>query len=158
MDKKAYLYFIALGGSFLAWVIGCCILCQMALQTQGWRANYNARVTELTPCYGLDTTQEPIPMSPLAAGMAELKFCGRVDGEGKIPLWFILRYNDDSIDDQEIYSYPGHFVAGFTSNPPGSGFAAGKYTLLVYEHRNKLAVMDFVIQVHPSFPTCPAVP
>jgi hypothetical protein len=131
----------------VAWLLGVMVIIAFEMATYGhtWRFNYNASITGLATCSGLDTvSRSPIPVThPITVEAKEITVCGHLEGIGPIPLEVVWEYNGEALANKGDYYQPGYMEVQLMSS---KGFKAGKYSVSVYEGRSKLASTEFAVE------------
>jgi hypothetical protein len=114
---------------------------------------YQARISEMQPCHGLNTeTGQPILIQePVTATSESLIVCARLDtsyiwkGKSPIPLSFLWRHEGkvEYSGYDEMY-WPGYITDSLKSEPDKK-FQPGLYRVEVYNGRTMLACTEFQV-------------
>ncbi len=137
----------SLRGVVIVWVsfAACSAILLLATYGRTWRIDYEAQITQLSICSGLDSNGTPISVTyPITVGVKEIHVCGYLEGIGpNIPLGFLLEYNGDVLVDRDDRYQPGYIVA--TLDAPPAGLSSGRHRVMVYLGRHKLASTEFTV-------------
>ncbi len=135
----------------LVWVLGMAGAALLTVVSYGrtWRFDYQAQVSALMVCSGLDPVSKvPIPITqPITTNAKDISICAYLEGVGPIPLEFLWKYNGEvlAVKQRALYQ-PGHITNSLTA--PAGGFKPGQYSVQVYLSRHELASLEFTVE-HP---------
>ncbi len=114
---------------------------------------YNARVTDMRPCLGLNTdTGQPIDaMEPFSMSDKQMQVCAHLEVEYigptgySVPLHFTWRYRGEAVSWSLSRMYaPGYITDSFKPNL-GEYISPGEYQVEVYNGRSLLASTQIMV-------------